>query len=87
MLSAVLLVISIGSLAVQGLNFGIDFTGGTLLEVGYEQPADLPRCGETLSGGGFGDAAGAALRHRARRADSRAAPRRRRERQGRASRS
>jgi preprotein translocase subunit SecF len=55
-LSATLLVVSIGSLATQGLNFGIDFTGGVLLEVGYDQPAELPRMRETLAAGGFGDA-------------------------------
>jgi preprotein translocase subunit SecF len=33
-ISAVLLVISIGSLTTRGLDFGIDFTGGVLLEVG-----------------------------------------------------
>ena len=35
MLSAVLLAASIGSLGVRGLNFGIDFTGGTLVELEY----------------------------------------------------
>ena len=39
--SAVLLLVSIGTLAVQGLNFGLDFTGGTLVELGYDEPADL----------------------------------------------
>ena len=40
-LSAVMVVISIGALATKGLNFGIDFTGGTLIEVGYPEPVDL----------------------------------------------
>ncbi|MCH9704499.1 MAG: protein translocase subunit SecD [Proteobacteria bacterium] len=35
-LSAVFLVICIGSLAVRGLNLGVDFTGGTILEVGFQ---------------------------------------------------
>ena len=39
--SAILLVISITSLGLQGLKFGIDFTGGTLIELGYEKTADL----------------------------------------------
>jgi len=39
--SAVLLLASIVSLSVQGLKLGIDFTGGTLIEVGYQQTADL----------------------------------------------
>ena len=39
--SLILILGSISSLALQGLNFGIDFTGGTLVELGYEEPADL----------------------------------------------
>ena len=39
--SAVLLIVSIASLGLQGLKFGIDFTGGTLIELGYEKTADL----------------------------------------------
>jgi len=39
--SAFLLIVSIISLGLQGLKLGIDFTGGTLIEVGYQQTADL----------------------------------------------
>ena len=39
--SLTLIVISLGSLVVQRLNFGIDFTGGTLVEMGYSGPANL----------------------------------------------
>jgi len=39
--SALLLTVSIISLGLQGLKLGIDFTGGTLIEVGYQQTADL----------------------------------------------
>ena len=39
--SAFLLVVSVISLGLQGLKLGIDFTGGTLIEVGYKQTADL----------------------------------------------
>ncbi len=39
--SALLLVVSVISLGLQGLKLGIDFTGGTLIEVGYQQTADL----------------------------------------------
>ena len=55
-LSAALLIVSIGSLAGRGLNFGIDFTGGVLLEVGYEGVADLPDIRDRLGAGGFSDA-------------------------------
>jgi len=40
-LSALLLTVSVISLGLQGLKLGIDFTGGTLIEVGYQQTADL----------------------------------------------
>jgi len=38
--SGVLFAITFASLAVQGLNYGLDFTGGTVLEVGYQEPID-----------------------------------------------
>ena len=55
-LSVVLIVVSIGSLATRGLNFGIDFTGGLLMEVGYEGAADLQGIRDQLAGAGFDDA-------------------------------
>jgi len=39
--SAFLLIVSVISIGLQGLKLGIDFTGGTLIEVGYQQTADL----------------------------------------------
>ncbi|MYM63054.1 protein translocase subunit SecF [Pseudomaricurvus sp. HS19] len=51
--SVLLLLASIGSLAVNGLQFGLDFTGGTQIEVGYPQAADLASVREKLSGAGF----------------------------------
>ena len=39
--SLVLIAVSIGSLVVNQLKFGIDFTGGTQVEVGYEEPVTL----------------------------------------------
>ncbi|HIP52657.1 MAG TPA: protein translocase subunit SecF [Chromatiales bacterium] len=54
--SIALILISIGSLFVQGLKLGIDFTGGTLIEVGYENPVDLASVREVLTKEGFGDA-------------------------------
>lgn len=54
--SLVLIIVSIGSLATRGLNFGIDFTGGILIELGYSAPADLPEVRRTLGQNGFSDA-------------------------------
>jgi len=53
--SAVLLIISIASLATKGLSLGLDFTGGTLLEVSYQQPADIQKIRTQLENSGFGD--------------------------------
>ena len=55
--SGLLLLISIASLAMNGLKLGIDFTGGTLVEVGYKQPADLTAIRKALADAGFADAA------------------------------
>jgi preprotein translocase subunit SecF len=55
-LSVVLLIIAIVSLMTRQLNFGIDFTGGVLMEVGYSGAADLPDIRERLATGGFDDA-------------------------------
>lgn len=56
MLSLVLITISIASLATRGLNFGIDFTGGYLIEVGYQDAVDLPPVRKALEEGGYNDA-------------------------------
>lgn len=55
-ISGLLLVASIVSLSVNKLNFGLDFTGGTLIEVGFQQPADLNQVRSVLDDSGFGDA-------------------------------
>lgn len=54
--STLLMIISIGSLAVRGLEMGIDFTGGTLIEIGYKEAADLTTLRNTLNSAGFADA-------------------------------
>jgi preprotein translocase subunit SecF len=55
-LSAVLIIGSIVALSVNKLNWGLDFTGGTLIEVGYEQTADLSSIRAQLSQSDFADA-------------------------------
>jgi preprotein translocase subunit SecF len=55
-LSAVLIVIALGSLLARGLNLGIDFTGGTLIEVGFPEAVELPAVREKLNQAGFTDA-------------------------------
>jgi preprotein translocase subunit SecF len=55
-LSGLLTVISIALIVGRGLDFGIDFTGGVLLEVGYEQTADLDAIRQNLASDGFEDA-------------------------------
>ena len=54
--SIALLVISVISLGVRGLAFGIDFTGGTLLEVGYSEAVELAEIRQTLEDAGFPEA-------------------------------
>lgn len=46
---------SLVSLTVRGMTFGIDFTGGILLEVGYPQEADLERIRRLMTDSGFDD--------------------------------
>jgi preprotein translocase subunit SecF len=54
--SGILMVLSIISLSTRGLQMGIDFTGGTLIEVGYQKSADLTVLRNTLDTEGFNDA-------------------------------
>jgi preprotein translocase subunit SecF len=54
-LTVLLTLASLGSLAVKGLNFGLDFTGGTLIELSYDQPVALDQVRAQLSSSGFGD--------------------------------
>jgi len=55
-LSIVFVLVSLASLAFRGLEFGIDFTGGILLEVGYEQTANLQEVRDELARDGYVDA-------------------------------
>ena len=51
--SSVMIVISIISLSTRGLNFGLDFTGGTLIEVSYPSPPDTIEVRNNLATAGF----------------------------------
>lgn len=55
-ISLVLIVVSIFSLATRKLEFGIDFTGGILLEVGYAEAANLEAIRSNLASHGFDEA-------------------------------
>ena len=55
-LSTVLILGSLVSLGMNSLNWGLDFTGGTLIEVGYEESADLEKIRSELAGADFADA-------------------------------
>ena len=51
--SSILIVASIVSLSTRGLNFGLDFTGGTLIEVGYPSAPNTNDVRENLANAGF----------------------------------
>ncbi|MDA9079239.1 protein translocase subunit SecF [Gammaproteobacteria bacterium] len=53
--SLLLLVLSIVSLGFRGLNLGLDFSGGTLIEVSYEEAADLSDIRDLMYLNGFDD--------------------------------
>ncbi len=55
-LSLALILLSLVSLATRGLDLGIDFTGGTLIEVGYPEAVDLAGVRGALETGGIEDA-------------------------------
>ncbi|EKE87585.1 protein translocase subunit SecF [Idiomarina xiamenensis] len=54
--STLLVLASLTSLVINNLNFGLDFTGGTLIQVSFSQPADLNQVRQQLSENDFGDA-------------------------------
>jgi preprotein translocase subunit SecF len=56
-ISAVTFVLAVFFLVTKGLNFGVDFTGGTVMEISYSQPADVPKIRDSLAKLGFQDVA------------------------------
>ena len=52
-LAVLLMITSIGLIAVRGLNYGLDFTGGVLVEVSYAQSVDTNTVRQTLETAGF----------------------------------
>ncbi len=56
LMSAILFSISIGALLINGLHWGLDFTGGTQIEVAYQKPADLSLIRTELAKAGFSEA-------------------------------
>lgn len=53
--SLLLMIVSIGSLATNGLNLGIDFTGGYLIEAGYKEDVDLNKVRGALADADYHD--------------------------------
>lgn len=48
-ISVVTFILAVIFLIVKGLNFGVDFTGGTVMELSYSQPADVPKIRDSLA--------------------------------------
>ncbi|MGE8385349.1 MAG: protein translocase subunit SecF, partial [Pseudomonas putida] len=55
-ITVLLTVLALFSWWQKGLNFGLDFTGGTLIELTYERPADLKAVRAELVDSGFHEA-------------------------------
>lgn len=56
LLSAALVLVSVIELGFNGLNFGLDFTGGTLIEVLYEDAPELETVRQQLAAAGYDSA-------------------------------
>ncbi len=55
-ISIVLVIVAIGAIALRGISFGLDFTGGALVEVGFPQPTDPTEIRLTLEENGLANA-------------------------------
>ena len=54
-ISLITFILAVFFLATKGLHFSIEFTGGSVIEVAYEQSADLNRARAAVEGLGFGE--------------------------------
>ncbi len=54
-ISLLLLVASVFVMATRGFNWGLDFTGGTVIEIKLSKPADLDKMRDSLAKAGFED--------------------------------
>lgn len=57
MISLVTFILAVAALGFKGLNLGVDFTGGTVMEINYPHPAEVAKVRDTLTKIGFHDAA------------------------------
>jgi len=57
LISLVTFILAVAALGFKGLNLGVDFTGGTVMEITYPQPAEVPKIRDTLEKMGLKDAA------------------------------
>ena len=54
-ISIAMFLVAVGALGFKGLNLGVEFTGGTVMEVGYSQSANLTQIRNTLQSGGMNE--------------------------------
>ena len=54
-ISVITFLVAVGFLAFRGLSLSVEFTGGTLMEVSYQQPADLEKIRTAIEGKGWGE--------------------------------
>ena len=54
--SLILVLVSIASLAIRGLDFGLDFTSGTSVRLNFSESVEISQINQTLSEQGYGDA-------------------------------
>jgi preprotein translocase subunit SecF len=55
-LSTILIAVSLGYILVNGLNYGIDFSGGTVIELRFQEDVSIAKVRDSLAGKGLGNA-------------------------------